>query len=448
MTPQIRTAAAKLARHSGSSAAISLKAIKREAGPHWEKMREAIHLRLESLLRQALGPSDFFLGIDEETYLVAMPSLELDEALICCLRVAYLLHTSLLGPCALDSIHIAQATALDDDLIELKPVEQPHLRTLAESADLDSLTVEGLSPVLLRRSPASSLAGAPAEPPQGRAHHFVPVWDATREIVRAYRCVPVFSAPRAEQAWAGIREQSDRALAILCRAVETLAEHLEGRRRFLVNIPVPYDNLASPVGRMEYIAACRSLSAALRPFLIFEVTDVPDGVPHTRLASVFSCIRPFGQAVIARIPFGARSIAAYENCGVRAIGLRLPALAGEELFQEIARLAACSRLLGLSSFLEGVTGVATVEAALKCNIQWLSGPAIAPPVEEPQQMLRLRIESLACVSGCASPGLPSVPALQPRTQGQPPPGRETAAAAPGFLFGAAPSAPHNGAQGR
>jgi hypothetical protein len=100
-TPEVkRTSSAMLAR-GGSSCFIGLGAIKRVAAARWEKVRPSIHQRLETILRQKLGPSDFFIQIDEVSYLVTIPGIEPEEAQVCCLRVAYELHTDLLGPCTI-----------------------------------------------------------------------------------------------------------------------------------------------------------------------------------------------------------------------------------------------------------------------------------------------------------------------------------------------------------
>src|SRR5579884_1598091 len=108
MRPEIRTAAAPVFLQRGCVNVIGLDAIRKEAGLRWERMRETIYARAEAILRQTLGPADFFLRLNDTAYIVTMPASEADDARLCCLRVAHELHTSLLGPCELGQLHLAR----------------------------------------------------------------------------------------------------------------------------------------------------------------------------------------------------------------------------------------------------------------------------------------------------------------------------------------------------
>jgi len=402
--PQARlfTRAASLVSAGDSAVTVSLDVLKREAGDHWPKMREGIHVRLENLLRLALGPASFFAAIDDETWLIVTPQLTAEEALACCLKVAYVLHVSLMGPCGLDSIHIALAAPLDAEGVALTPAPMPQLRVLAETSDLYSSTLEVLAHFPLQRLPV----------PQGSGVMFEPVWDAALEVVHAWRCVGLFPAPRSKSPHKRAAEMSERALATLRCAADALEDQLRRGRKFAVHVPVPFESLAAIGSRMEFIAACRTLPSELRPFLTFELTGIPDSLPQATLANPLAAIQPFARAVLAQVPGRASSLGMFAKGSIRGIGIDLSDVAYASQRPLIARLAAAAKRTGATAFLRGVASFDAVDAALERNIGWMSGPAITPCVEVPQQVLNLPIESLACVTdGASSAGVASVQAM-------------------------------------
>ena len=115
LNPDLRAAAPEALIRRGCVTVIELDAIKASAGARWEKMRETIYARLEAILRQKLGATDFFAQMTEASYLVTMPSCEPEDAHICCLRIAYELHSSLLGECRLSDLRISRLVQGDGD---------------------------------------------------------------------------------------------------------------------------------------------------------------------------------------------------------------------------------------------------------------------------------------------------------------------------------------------
>jgi len=387
--PNLSSRTASLVRAGESAVVISLDVLRREAGAHWTKMRDGIHVRLENLLRLAFGPADFFAAIDDETWLVVAPLMAPEEVFACCLKVAYVLHTTMLGPCGLDSIHIAPATAPDASTLALEPAAIGQLRRLADGCDLDSPVLEGL----VRFPPQRP------QVPNGSGLVFEPVWNAAQESVRDWRCMTVHPVPLSNSPHKRLGDISERALATLCHAADVLQDHLQRGRAFAVRLPVPFEVIATVAPRMEFIATCRMMPQDLRPFLTFELTSIPEGVAQARLAGVLSTILPFARAVVAQIADAAAPLdgLAGSVCG---IGLDLSTV--EHARPLIVQLATAAKRLGVTTFLRGLASFDAVEAALETGIAWMSGPAIAAPVGEPQQSMSLAIEALACVADISS----------------------------------------------
>lgn len=386
------TASAMLAR-GGPSCVIGLEEIRRVAGSRWDKMRESIYSRIEAILRQKLGPSDFFIRIDDVSYLVTIPAVEPEEAQICCLRVAHELHTGLLGPCSISQLRIAVATAASDAALALSPIVAPQILTLAERAGIDELVggAQNDGPSARRASFVTASA-----PQSELVHRFVPIWDARVEAISAYRCMVEPIEPETDA-----RTPADKARAALRIALEALdrsAAALEKGaargERFLVHLRVSFETLTSPAARMEFVSACRALSHELRPYLVFEIGELPVGVPQSRLSELVTTVRAFGRAVTAEAALRNPTLTMYQGIGLQAIGLNLARQQDSLTRIEIERLAASAKRFGMLAFLSEIPNAALVEFARSQGVQWLSGPAIARARPEPGPMFRLSAESI------------------------------------------------------
>jgi hypothetical protein len=386
-TVRWRTPSARLARGSGSTSIIGLNAIRREAGERWEMMREPIMAKLEALLRQRLSPEDFFVPVGETSYLVVMPHATQEDGQICCLRIAYELHTGLLGPCSLDHLNIAQADAPSDDVLEMQPLGRDELVLLAKKAELDLLPLRS----------ANAYDGSPGCAAPSRVElGFLPVWDAQYQVIRAYDCLPSgIRCPKEEQTPALLaREMAHASLTVLRLTVETLERHLARGERFLLNMPVSYEMLSAPVARMEFVSACRELPCTLRPYLAFEIGNLPVGVPQSRLLDLVSAIRCFCGMVFAKVPSRMTNFAAFRNVGLKALGIGLRGIAPSDYGFEIDKIATEAKRLGISAYIDGVPNAQVIRYALDYGIQWMSGPAIAAAVGEPGPLKRLSAAQL------------------------------------------------------
>jgi hypothetical protein len=169
-----------------------------------------------------------------------------------------------------------------------------------------------------------------------------------------------------------------------------LVRHLERGERFLMAFGVSFETLSSHTGRVEFTNACRELSSNFRQYIVMQLTDVPAGVPHSRLSDLVMTLRPFARAVMAEIPSSCRSYQAYEDIGLQAIGLNLARarLSPRELSDEIAKLTTGAKRLSASAFLWGVSDMGTLSSA-RHGVHFMTGPVIAPVVSAPRPMTRL-----------------------------------------------------------
>ncbi|MDE2631167.1 MAG: hypothetical protein KGM97_09275, partial [Alphaproteobacteria bacterium] len=137
---------------------ITLDALRQQAGSRWARIRDGVYARMEMLLRQKLGPTDFFARINENAYLVTMPSTDPEDVNVVCLRVAHDLYTSFLGQCDIGNIHVSTASDGGENTLALHPLPIERLAVLAEKAGIQDFSL----PQHLRKIGLDDELSAPA----------------------------------------------------------------------------------------------------------------------------------------------------------------------------------------------------------------------------------------------------------------------------------------------
>jgi hypothetical protein len=390
--PGIQAVSSPALLERGCVHVIGLEPLRDRAGPRWEKMRGSVCARLEMILRQRLGPSDFFLPLDDVAYLVTMPGTEPEDAQITCLRITYDLYVSYLGECNLDSICLYRANQADGNAIVVERITTERLETLAERAG----TLEG--GVEPRKVPATRAQIAGHGTGINADVHFLPMWDAHKEAITLYICAPIRlalqSAPSVTLALDELKPQCRAEVELSClqQGVASLTRHLKRGERFMMAFQVCYETLSSHIGRVRFTDACRELPSDFRQYLIIQLTDVPSGVPQSRMSDLVTSIKPYVKAVMSEIPDCSRSYTDYGGIGLHAIGMNWERskLTRQQKADALTRLITAPKPSGVSSFLTGVSDFETLCSAHRGKIHFISGSAIAYPLDEPRPMTRLR----------------------------------------------------------
>jgi hypothetical protein len=324
---------------------------------------------------------------------VTMPSADSDDAHICCLRIAFDLHTSLLGECRLADLHIARLIPGDGDAIIMESIAEPGLSKLAERAGLKDQLQPPQTTTDGRKEPVERVV-VPARTPPKFVHRFAPFWDVRKEAVATWRCL-THNANQPAGMTEDARDRLALALACIGNAMAVLARRLKQNDRFLLSIPISHELLSSPLARMEIASTCRSLPGEVRPYLLFEITDLPPGVPQSRMNDLITVLRPFAKAVMVQVPLHNPSFAAYQGLGVHAVGVGLGSpLPHSEACNEIERLCSNARVLHAMPFLIDVSSADILREARQAGVNLVSGPIIGSPVADPQPMRHLYTDEI------------------------------------------------------
>lgn len=385
--PILQIAASPALIERGCVQVIGLEEIRDEIGERWEKRKETVWAHLEGLLSQKLGPTDFYVQIDDTSFLVSMPTAQEQEVQIFCLRVAHDLHGSLLGHCDTEKLRIARVVSVKDGDVQTAMVTGEVLNTLAKQAGL-----EGPAPAA--SSPKPGKIERPSMPPTKFQHGYLPMWDAQKEAITTYRCVSKPEQHTGEAPGCRAKLELAQAISRIGEATRCLTAHLAAGERFMMWLPLPYDVMSSAVGRMEIAGVCRNLSSDLRPYLIFEICDLPQGVPQSRLSELVGSMRPFCRGVAAQVPLHTANYSAYLGAGLQAIGLSVAGCVPVEMGNEILRLSQAVKKQKLLTFVQDVPRGEQLQAARALGIHLLSSPLIGSCIQDPAPVRRLSAHNL------------------------------------------------------
>ncbi|MEJ0042173.1 MAG: hypothetical protein WDM81_08110 [Rhizomicrobium sp.] len=164
-------------------------------------------------------------------------------------------------------------TADNANTLELRGIGQPEIVELAMRSGVEELCRDIAAPY----PPLPTVRDAARAKPLP-VYRFAPVWDAPREAITAYRLEVRNPSPAKRQQARWTRSEFKDALkaflAGLAHAARMLDGRIAGRGRYLMIVPISYDVISVPSGRMEVAAACRNLASEQRPFLVFEMIDL------------------------------------------------------------------------------------------------------------------------------------------------------------------------------
>jgi len=387
--PELKLALSKPLLERGCINVIGLEKIKAAAGSRWEKTRPSVCAQMEAILKRTLGSTDFFAEIDDTTFFVCTPAASIEESRVFCLRVAHELHTSQLGSCDPQGLRLAQIKDVKDDVLEYAPISPDAIKQLAVRAGLATAGP----------APAPEPKSAPGNATPIRRPRFTPLWDAQHQAITTYRCDfpgdPFSLGIPASQL--RIRDELGGLLSRLTLATNALARHLSIGERFLLSLPIPYELLGSPIIRMEVASFCRALSSTLRSYLLFEISDMPYGVPQSRLSELVGSLRPFCRGVSAILPARIPSYSAYQGANLFAIGLSLAPhdVGTTEMESEIFKLNAAAKRLHMKSIILEAPNLEVLLAARGHGADLISGPLIGSPILEPTPIRRLSLDDIA-----------------------------------------------------
>ena len=356
-------------------------------GRRWEELREKIFLIIEHALDRAIGPDDLYLIVDEEHAYLLLTGRRRAEAEARARIVAAEITQRLCGLVPGGVAMRVQTLPFDFDagLKDVMSARQLRERISAFNRELEDRERRAFRDnVMLFRA------------------RYRPLVHLRKSLVSAYRVEALLRRPEGPEIPAEtvceerINGVFDAELDgwILRRAGEALRA-LRGRLRAFVVLPVHYETLAARRLRDPYLQHCRALPAHSGRHLVFELLDLPPGMPQASLCELTSYLRPFAFTLAARIEPELLTAEHLQGCDIRFLtadwyGERL-AEDGDrrervELWDRdgLARFAALGREARMRTAMLDIEEASALQAVAAAGIDYGGGPLIAPPLAEPR----------------------------------------------------------------
>ncbi|HXR88539.1 MAG TPA: hypothetical protein VN728_16275 [Stellaceae bacterium] len=385
---------------------IGLERLKATLGDRWSELRDRVHAVTRSAIQKYLEPNDVWVASGDK-FVIAFGSLNFAEAQTKCRMIVRLIETGLLGDACAETISVATAaTTLQGEVIFR---DLPSLEAMIASAPTffagaprhDRETLSGMSAAIARRAEPSSAhavaqaekqAAAPCdsveaieladdEPVRGQVV-WEPVWDARTRRITIYRARYVDDAAR-ESATKTLAEEDIGKVDFAVRdaVIDQLERRVTETRLAAIALPVRFWTVASWSRRRDYLAGLEKVSPERRQLLLIILSDLPFGVPPTRLVELVAALRPLCRELIVEAGLHGADIPAIAAARAFGVGTDLHSneVAEQLLIAKLDQFARNAVRAGIANAcLAGVHTIPQVAAAIGAGFRYISGGAIGP----------------------------------------------------------------------
>jgi hypothetical protein len=370
------------AAQAGRINVIGLDDIKRRLGDRWDELRDRVDAIARAAIERCLWPEDIYVSHDDN-FIIAFGRLDVEAAQTKCLLIAKMIENSLFGEHGEAGLSVTTAvTTLEgtvsfqdlpslDSLIAAQATITPALPLLHTPKKLPAARIEAV--------PQLEMVEKSAADPYVSEILWRPIWDARSGIIPIYR---------PELARVLVHTDEAKVIAddiVLCGTIATaLTQCLLQSRCLLFVLPVHFVTLASVVGRHRYTEElARLIKPEMKKFLLICLTDVPDGVPSSRMVELTGALRSHCRGLSARLPLETTDFSALKGSRFFAVGADLSGRTDTErrLFALIEQFRrAADRAAFCNFFLDGIRTMSMVAAAIAEGFCYLSGDVVGKPM--------------------------------------------------------------------
>lgn len=398
----------------GQIVCIGIEDLKERLGEErWNHSQQLVSQLIEKAIQRYCGPKDMYCRCRDSSFLIIFDTAEELVARTAATNVAGFVNRSLFGssdtrglsvksvvhPCrakteaapSIDDTPAAFLNALEERVSEAKkegPDENPTPVRTTKGVTQDHQKFESRRNELLDK--LDSVQGGEIE------FCFVPLWRIGEPTVGSFVCLPNRSAPlsdRPDWGYAVLGSDPEIAriveldIATLERGLLEMTEHLLSGRECSFAASFHFETLANRKGQEEIFALLKELPHHILSRLHAVVTDIPEGVPDTRLSLLTAPLRNHCRKLSAVLPMtGIRVqpqnvIAKLRKAGFSGIFVKLTSDSKQDVESAIKFGEAASKT-GAEA---GVTHIMDEDILIKLaysTLQWCSGTAIGGPYAE------------------------------------------------------------------
>lgn len=376
-SPADRLSACRLAflaqpepRRLGNLQIVDLSRLRQRLGNRWPDLRGRVADVVDATLARSLGTGDLSLEVGEDCRYVLRIGVQ---------RRELERHGELLA---------AEATARLCGTIPGGAA----IRVSTMGFDLDA-GLDGVTSVEALRARVATMGLAPDRGSSDNVRtllerlqpRFRPILNLRKHLVPAYQLAVDGVLPGGDDS--GQAQLDEWSL----RQAAPILQGSPGTRGPGLVVNVSYPTLATMRWREPFMQQCRRLPRQSAGRLIFEVLDLPPGLPQARARELMAYLRPFCLAIVVRLPAPAPDLAHLATSGIGGVSMAAGSLPTEDraMASALTMLAGCARTIGLRSGLAEASSTRHCRAALAAGIGYLSGDELMPPLAQPGRAFRV-----------------------------------------------------------
>lgn len=224
-----------------------------------------------------------------------------------------------------------------------------------------------------------------------------PIWDVRHSVISTFMCAPCRFTALGYVHGGNVLpiSASDDDIAqldswTLQKTVADMGELFQNRFQFLVIVPVHYTTVTSRATRKAHMRICGEIPEGMRKFLNFQIMNVPEGVPSTRLTEIASALQPFARALILMSGFQRRDFSLLRPSGIGAISLDISKerRSESEILADMNGFAKRAEEHGLICYVHGVRSSSLSIGAIAAGFHYIDGDRVKGVTEFPEHMFR------------------------------------------------------------
>lgn len=364
---------------AGSIQLLGLDDLHRELGPVWEKFADTIHLAIENILSQSIGPKDVFARLGDDRYMVIFEKTDDDHAAEIMTQVTDHLRTTLLGENGAELIRVRSA-----------------IGRVRKSADGDVVFAEGKDD-----TPFSIDATQKREAYESV---YAPIWNARHEVMSSYAYVPcIIRADGTERyehdvlpAGHASADSLELDLKHLTHIAETMADLYKNKFTVQLVSQIHYESLDSAASREAVLRICREIPEHLRKFLMVQITGLPEHTPVTTFMQRVAPLKPFFGMLTVRAPSLKTETGYFRDLGISSVTYRLPENADPvKTVKRLKVLVNEGKAAHILVSAEYVPTRALAQALQEAGVWFITGKCLGAMQDYPRNMRRCTLENIA-----------------------------------------------------
>lgn len=359
---------------AGNVELLNLQKIEEKLGQNLSDHKEAVETIIQEAIARRLSPMDIFTNYADFRYVIVFTSIDKKKARLKTALIAEEIAQRLLGKTDTEGvISIKTMSVKEDGKATYEDI--PSVQEMVSDFE-DSDADEGAETL----SDGERIA-------EGIDFVFQPVWNAKRDVISTYACVPVMPAAIGTPVPHDPRKMSKADhdilafidIAVAKKAIQEQLALLEHGTSAIISMPVHFETLGSRAHRHTYFELLKDVPEQASDRLIFEIHGLPTGIPDSRLAEIIGPLRSKSRAVLAGFGINSRRFDGYHAAGLHAVGFDLHdvILPERKIVKQMDAFVEAANRQKLKTFVHHIRSLSLNTSAIASGVDYLDGSTLS-----------------------------------------------------------------------